>query len=547
MADHQKLIELVQPQLQGDETVEAITKRLLGAAMVLGQKLDDKTASELAEGLVSPAEPPPPPEVAMPRLIVDWGDYPRLGHRSTPHFLLLCPDAYQQGRPQIHVQVDDLLDNDFPADKVRTMRSEGPGLWGFHVPFSLTTEGNHCLPGHYVINVSVKYHHRDLVNSQAPEAFHCAIRLRIQDPEMQAERTLEIDGDGKSIINLQGQDLSDYGRVIIKGGDKGIINLHNSETLTPENETDPVDTPAAVTHTFDLKPEMDFQGPRPHLSPGFAQDQPTRMAMAMFLFEDESRILLIPKPRVTIGRNRGIPIVLRFLPRSAENDKHSLNISRDHLTLELGHAGLLVQDRGEDRHGGHTGALYVADQVVQDGEDHLLGPDQVNANLSLELPYGLQYDETFEFELDIFGDDSDLAYDASQADEELRLLLQAVGTGRKPPLWGFVEHNGMESVRLRRRRNLEQEQYVLLYRKGLIGNSYSRCPIYIDDDELPAVAAQLVYLDRAFWLHNLGNEGTVTVEGQVLEAGEMVPLREGLQLQLGQTSVQFQQAQQLHL
>ncbi|MCP3692558.1 MAG: hypothetical protein GY917_10225, partial [Planctomycetaceae bacterium] len=46
MADHQKLIELVQPQLQGDETVEAITKKLLGAAMVLGQKLDDKTASE---------------------------------------------------------------------------------------------------------------------------------------------------------------------------------------------------------------------------------------------------------------------------------------------------------------------------------------------------------------------------------------------------------------------------------------------------------------------------------------------------------------------
>ena len=102
-------------------------QRLLGAAMVLGQKLDDKTASELAEGLVSPAEPPPPPEVAMPRLIVDWGDYPRLGHRSTPHFLLLCPDTYQQGRPQIHVQVDDLLDNDFPADKARTMHSEGLG------------------------------------------------------------------------------------------------------------------------------------------------------------------------------------------------------------------------------------------------------------------------------------------------------------------------------------------------------------------------------------------------------------------------------------
>ena len=62
MADHQKLIELVQPFLKGDETAAVIAVRLQAAAGFLGQKLDDETAAELAQGLVASATPPPPPD-----------------------------------------------------------------------------------------------------------------------------------------------------------------------------------------------------------------------------------------------------------------------------------------------------------------------------------------------------------------------------------------------------------------------------------------------------------------------------------------------------
>ena len=217
------------------------------------------------------------------------------------------------------------------------------------------------------------------------------------------------------------------------------------------------------------------------------------------------------------------------------------------MSFELEDAGLLVKDRGADSRGRQTGALHIADQVLKDGNHHLLGPDQVNAGLLLELPYGLQYDETFKFDVDIFGNDNELTDDAKQVEEELTLLLQAVGNRRKPPLWRCVEQNGMEAVRLQRRQNLEEEQYILLYRKALIGNSISRSPIFIDDGELSAVSAQVVYLDRSFWLQNLGDRGPLQVEDQVLEPGEIIPLQEGMKLQFGQTVVRFERAKQMHL
>ena len=72
---------------------------------------------------------------------------------------------------------------------------------------------------------------------------------------------------------------------------------------------------------------------------------PSKLEMAMLLFENDSRVLLIPKRRITIGRNRGSTIVLRFLPRSKENDRCSLDISRYHMKLEVTSKGLRVEDR----------------------------------------------------------------------------------------------------------------------------------------------------------------------------------------------------------
>ena len=571
MADEQELLDLVRPHLKGDETVDDIAQRLKFAAQFQGRQLDDQAALELAQQLVpvdgpppppdaptaetQPPPPPPdaiaedapPPEVAMPRLIVDWGDYPQVGHQSRPHFLLLCPEAYQtKKRPKVRVVVDAQLDHEFEVQRPRRLKPDGKGLWGFHVPFRLTSNDKHCLPGQYVIDVAVDY--PEVASPQLPHVFHCAIRLRIPQPDANAERTLEIDGDGKSIINLQGQDIKSFSRVVLKGGDNGIINLHNSDLLASPADQDGEEEQTSVTHTFELKPDIHFQGAKPHIPVDFKKKRPSKMETAMFLFEDERRILLIPKKKVAIGRNRGIPIVLRFLPRSIENDRHSLNISRDHMTLELKSEGLLVKDRGPDRHQKQTGALNVADQVVQNGDQHLLARDQMGASILLELPYGLNYDQPFEFDLDLFGgDDDDVLLEETRGRDELTLLRRAVGATRKPPLWRLVEQSGMEAVRLRRRGNLEEEQYVLLYRKALIGSSESSSPICIDDSRLSSQAAQLVYLERSFWLQNLGVPESIQVNGRAINRGEMIPLKEGMELQFGETTVRFEKSQQLHL
>ena len=337
--------------------------------------------------------------------------------------------------------------------------------------------------------------------------------------------------------------------MVLRGADKGIINLHNSELLKmPETDEEPGTEQESVTHTFDLKPDIEFQGPPSHIPEDFKNVRPSKLEMAMFLFENDSRILLIPKKKITIGRNRGIPIVLRFLPRSRENDRHSLNISRNHLTLELNKDGLLVKDRGPDRHEKPTGALQIADQVVRNGEQHVLGRDQIGANMLLELPYGFNYDQTFEFEIDLFGgDDDDGLQDETRSLDELKRLRRVVGATRKPPLWRLVEQNGMEAVRLRRRSNLETEQYVLLYRKALIGNSLYSSPICIDDGRLSNSAAQLFYLDRSFWLQNLGPTENVQVDRRPIGPGETIPLREGMELLFGETTVRFEKARQMHL
>ena len=275
---------------------------------------------------------------------------------------------------------------------------------------------------------------------------------------------------------------------------------------------------------------------------------PSKLDMAMLLFENDSRILLIPKRRITIGRNRGSTIVLRFLPRSKENDHCSLDISRNHMELAVTSEGLLVEDRGPDKEGKQTKALRISDVVISNGEQHLLSYDQVDGSLSLELPDRLNCDQPFKFNLDLFGNaEDDIKSRETTVQEDLQSLPRSLGLQRKPQLWNLVEQNGIEAVRLQRQGNLEEEQYVLMYRQTLIGSSQSSCPICLDDRKLPPVAAQLLWMDRSFWLQNLGDAESVQVDGQAIEPGETIALQTGMRLQFGQTTVQFERARQMHL
>ena len=137
----------------------------------------------------------------FPRLLVDWGDLPRVGNQVRPEFSLLCPKY--ASRPEIQIHVDADLDHD-PNDALRRTQEDDPGLWTFHVPFKMQSDDMDCLPGQYLIDMELSF--RD-VPVELPRFYRCRIRLTVPNAADDQGGILEIDGDGQSLVNLQGYNL----------------------------------------------------------------------------------------------------------------------------------------------------------------------------------------------------------------------------------------------------------------------------------------------------------------------------------------------------
>ena len=325
-----------------------------------------------------------------------------------------------------------------------------------------------------------------------------------------------------------------------------LSSTHWLEAITPPIQNHIPNLALHIQHLISRK--ADVVEPDLHIPSEFKLKKPSKLEMAMFKFDDDRRILLIPKKRATIGRNRSEVIVLRFLPPSEENDRLSRKISRSHMALELTNDGLLVSACKSNKRGTSSKVVRILDTVIRAGEQHLVSDDLMDESLSLELPDNVNSDQAFRMNLDLFGTvNDDFRPSETSVQEHLQLLQQAVGRSRKPLLWKLVDKNHLEACRLQRRDNLEKEEYVLIYRQALIGSSESSCPICLDDESLPLVAAQLTYLGRSFWLQNLGAPESVQVEGRMIEPSEVIPLEEGMKLQFGKTMVRFERAQQMHL
>ncbi|MFN9987619.1 MAG: hypothetical protein ACK52S_18875, partial [Pirellula sp.] len=229
------LYQLVKADLSSSATMAEIERSVLAVTGKLGiapestQRIIDLFRSEFA-----PAIKPD----ATPRLFVDWGDLPRVGYQVRPEFSLICP-AYPS-RPDIAVSIDNDLDHD-DTDVRRRPQSDEQGLWSFHVPFKMTSNGLDCRPGQYLMDVEVSF--RD-VPPGMPRFFRCRIRLNVSGTNTE-ESVLEIDGDGQSVVNLQGYNLKQFSKVILKGGQDSVINLQNG--FGHDDSVAPPSEPKAVT------------------------------------------------------------------------------------------------------------------------------------------------------------------------------------------------------------------------------------------------------------------------------------------------------------
>ena len=519
---------VIREQLNGDETADELGPLIQTVWAKVGndEPLSDSDVAELIDRLRADTSPDAP----LPGLLVDWGqELPRIGHQARPLFMLLCPDGYSE-RPDIDVDVDNLLDSDRPSR--RLPEADSQGLWEFFVPFSLTTNGDDCRPGPYLLELKIRFPVLD--DRSLPRFFRCTIRLHIPRADESGERELIIDGDGQSIVNLCGQDLKSFGRVVLKGGDKALINLQQGATLDEEPAEETEST--SITHSYQLKVDQGRAQQIPFRSTRFTNGQP--LESAVLEWGSQMRWLLLPKRKArwtwSLGRNRGNDVITRFLPRSQENDTRTAKLSRRHLELELTDEGLQFHD--------HSSSGICLDDRPVDGD--VLGKGDAGPAHNLELgdPLGAY----FGLDLYLFAQPDD---PFQRQEQELQNTLRYEALDEPLRQLSHAHKSQIDTVLLRRTDELEdQEAYVLLCQHVSIGRSETFSSIAIDEEDIQKDHARILYARRTFWLENRTNDPSlVLIDGDPLPPLELAPLSCEMELTFGSTTTVFNRATQLHL
>jgi len=521
-----RLFNLVKGQLEGNEDLQQIENQVTVVAHTcnIPQEVVTEVIAEFRAQFA-----PAVSTVATPRLLVDWGDLPRVGYQARPEFSLLCP-AYS-ARPEIQIKVDRDLDHD-ANDPLRRPQIDEPGLWTFHVPFRMTTEGMDCRPGHYLLDVEVTFREAP---ADAPRFYRCRIRLNVPDLNDGQGGVLEIDGDGQSMVNLQGYNLKQFSKVVLKGGEDSVINLQNAIGGDDgEVEAPPVDDQLVTTFEYQLKVNTEKQSRLPTVTP--TTDRRAYLDAAGLVFEDGRRTLIYARPRLTFGRSRDNDVVLRFLPRSAENDTNSRNLSRTHCVAEVVPEGIEIRD--ESRTGIELNYSVVRErEVVTTHHTGEVTPIQLGVTGTVPTPLTL--------EMMTFGPDRYAERDELEFWHEL--YSEMVGARSLSRLARESLSLQLDAVRYDRVENLkDEESYVLLLREALIGGSPNQAAIVLNDHSTP-VQARLLHLDRTFWIEPLSETNLPVIDGNPVPVRSLTPLSPGMKIQFGEETAIFDRPTQLYL
>lgn len=508
------LYGLVKGQLSPEMTFEQTRERVLAVGAAAGVA-DDIVLAVIARFQAELVRTLP----AAPRLLVDWGELPRVGHQVRPEFNLLCP-GYENSRPEVRVVIDRQLDHDDRPPRVQT---EEPGLWSFQVPFRMTSDGLDCRPGQYVIEVDVSFRE---VPAGLPRFFRCRIRLMVNAANSQEGGVLEIDGDGQSMVNLQGYNLKQFSKVILKGGGDSVINLQDAIGPPPLGAVPaaPVERPA-TTFRYEFKVDSEKQSRLPVL----ASDSLKRAYLDKcgFFFEDGRRVLVWTRPRITFGRSRDNDVVIRFLPRSEANDGHSRNISRTHFIAELTPAGIELRDES-------TRGIEVNYRVVRERE--VIAPHYAGDVIRVELGVTGTVSQKFELDMALFGPHRSDAHDDRLFWDEL--YAEIVG-GRLSRLHRDAIAVKLDAMRYDRVTSLpHEESYVHLLREALIGGSPAQSAIVLRESG-PQAQARLWHIDRTFWLEPLPGGSTIRVDNEVVPPRHLLPLSPGMEIQFDRERTRF--------
>ena len=513
----EQVYDLIKLQLNGDESFEEI-ERLVDN---LCNQFNLDFSKEVLNRFRSQAT-----EKSTPKLLVKWGELPQIGHHSCPEFNLLCPGYL--GKPMISIRVAQNLDHD-PKAQLHSPKQEQEGLWSFFVPFQLTTNQMDCRPGIYFIEVDIYF--REVPKGYA-NFYRSLVRLNVKSSSDENGAILEIDGDGESVVNLHGYDLKQFSKVVLKGGQDGIINLQNTFGQSPAA---PSATVQQTVFEYKLKPDLEKQKRIPtRLSRPLTQQGKTDRAC--LLHEDGRNTLLIANNSVTFGRSRDNDIILRFLPKSDENDNSSRYLSRTHLAINLGQDGLELIDLS------NTGVEFDYDPI----KEKLLFMPRYSGHTSTRLELGSKGlgPKVFGMELHLYSMERELPLTERYFWHSL--YTETLGSHMSRLHQDSIE-TGIDAVRLERETNLkDQESYILLYREALIGSSVHSASILVES-ESSRPFARILHIDRRFWLERIQPSGTIRLNDTELKLHDIVPLEFGNTILAGQEKLVFTSYSQLYL
>jgi len=521
------LIEALRASLGGMESPEEIAELIRAAG------IPDPDISAIVAKICDGGQPKIT-DMSIPRLIVDWGAWPQVGHQARPRMMLACPPSYH-GKPDLQIRIDRDLDHDFdPAELASQLRHDGNGLWCLHVPFRLTTNNQDCRPGQYLIDVQIGL---DAHGTAGSRFFHTQIRLTIPAPSATGQRELIIDGDGQSVVNLHGHSLADFSRVVLRGGDDGIINLQQLGAGSSDSSRNLGARADATTHEYELHVDRNRQQKSPQLFDPVRFRRPAETSRGGLVVGSNKHILVIAQRCVIFGRNRDCDVVLRFMPRSEEHDLYSQNISRRHFSIALDQSGAIVRDLNS-----RTG--IELDHKPIDVEA-CVSAQHSGSEFSLGVGIDLEVETPLRLGMTLYGSGSQPRSSGAFIASVQEYCRAA---GEQPnALIDLAERAGIDACRIRRRNNLAvEEEYLLLYRSLLLGNS-ARCSIRVQGSRVEAVHARIMHFGDCFWLENLVDSDALLINGEAIPPHRIVPLVPGMVFFVGDVWLQWSEFHQLGL
>ena len=515
--DLEQIASTVAQNCNGEESIAQIEANV----RELAPDLEAADVAKVAEGVRSQF----PILKRLPHLIVDWKTPPTIGSQCSPQFLLVLSDEYSGAIPEIDIALNPKLDYEYESATPELQRSE-KGHWDWFFPFALTKLGSDCLPGDYILSIAIRF--TDLNHPTLPRHLQTDIRLTVPRAS-DGEQVLEIDADGKSIVNLQGMDLRQFGTIKLSGSDDAIVNALHVAGKEPESKHD--DAADRIVHEYRLRPDNRFEFEGLFLSESIMDGSRAPKAS---LTLGERNVILYSEPLLVLGRSRSADIVTRFLPRSEERDKDSKNLSRNHAECRFTEDGMWI--RSESRNGFGLGTEHSG------GSGKMLLPKE-KLNYQITLALGQYLKTQFKMSVTPIGNNTNRIL--KRQDRQRIEDLADRNHMRPSELWKTSESTEWECVQFKRLENLEEEEYVVICQYVLIGSSFRYCGIV--HKRLPTVAARILYLNNTFHICGYDNSSEVSINGHRLQTHEVAPLSFGDMIDITGVKMEFDKAYQKHI